>query len=608
MNGFIINKLIYTGSGVQEVTVDFKMGVNAIIGSSDTGKSFIFKCIDFMFAKEKPPTIKEAEGYDTLYMVINIGSDTLITLKRTLSIRSKLLVYRCPYEEISGKTPEEYSCSVAAKKSMNKFYYSLLGVTEPSYVNESKDKTKQFTVRYFIKYFMLNENSIIEDSFSPVLVRRQNHMRVFDKNAFDFLISNYNETEKRTQKQGESVRKIENQLELIDTMIGEHSDRLKEKESKLDSASTDNVYSVIESLREEIIIVQSRIKTSTNEKIKLKRNINRNKNRVENLDETQQRFVILNQQYQNEIERYEFIYQGSHLLDQLPKRKCPVCDNEFSIEEIDSDAMYEAMNVEKGIIKKKQLDLQESINDVVDEIDALTEEVRIELEELKVVDNEILTLTQNELSDLDQRLAGYIQHEQLVSDVESLKGDIERLKTRRTTLESKTDNKDEIEKTPIVNREDLISNGIELLCDNIASKLEKWLYHEKVSVEFDDDFDLAINGKARRTFGKGYKSLIHTAYYLAMFDVMKTVGIQSFNFMIIDSPLTAYTGSEVRENGDVIISEDTINDFYVDLQNEYKDCQIIIIDNEKLPLNNDVHEIHFTGSKSIGRYGLFPIL
>lgn len=607
MSGFIIDKLIYTGYGVQDVTIGFERGINAIIGSSDTGKSFVFKSIDFMFGKEQIKKIKESERYDTLYMILNIGSNTYITLKRALSKRSNLFVYRCSYDYISGKTPEEYSWSIGAKESMNKFYYSLIGVTDPYYIHESKDKSKRFSIRYLIKYFMLDENKIIEDTFSPVMINGQNNMRYFDRNAFNFLISNYNVTEKFTQRQVESVKKIENQLELIDSMIGEYCDRLEEKKTEFDSDSVNDMDSIIESLKYEIIDVQSLIKTLGSEKVELEKKINGNKIQIANLDETRQRFIILNQQYQNEIERYEFIYQGSHLIYQLPKRRCPFCDNNYTVEEIDADAMYEAMNVEKRIINKKKIDLQESINDVITEIESLNEEIKEQLERLKVVDSEIVTLTQNDLSDLDKQLTEYIQHEQLVSDIDNLKTEIERLKKRRTELESKKTSREEIEQLSGVNGDGIIKNGIDLLCSKIAVKLEKWIYHEKVKVSFDESFDLVINDKARSTFGKGYKSLIHTAYYLAMFDVMKEVGTPSYNFMIIDSPLTAYTDEEVRQDGDVVVSENTINDFYEDLQNEYSDSQVIIIDNKKVPENSSVHEIHFTHSDEVGTYGLFPV-
>lgn len=608
MNGFIIDKLIYTGNGVQDVSVDFKIGVNAIYGSSDTGKTYIYKSIDFMFAKDKPPTmIDEGKEYDTLYMVLNIGSDVLITLKRYLTKNSKLFVYRCSYEEVEDKKPEEYSCHVSSKKSMNKFYYSLLGVSESSYLEESKDKTKQFTIRYLIKYFMLSENKIIEESFSPVHVSGQHNMRHFDKNAFNSLVSNYNETEKRTQKQVDNIRKIEIQLDLIDSMIGEYRVKLSEKENELALLQMDDVGSVIDNLKYKITNVQSRIKELSNEKIDIEKNVNTNDNRVSNLSDTLMRFEILEQQYQNEMERYDFIYQGSHLIEQLPKRKCPVCDNDFNMEMIDTDLMYEAMQVESNIIRKKQKDLKDSITDINVEVNSINMQNDVNIKKLELIDSEITFLSKNELTSLDLELKEYIYHEQLMSEVNRLQEDIESFKTRRTTLQSKTVNNEVNEQIPTENYDEMIQKGIELLCSKIEMKLKRWLSYEEVKVEFSDDFDLVINGKSRKSFGKGYRSLIHTAYYLALYDIMKTVGSPSFNFIIIDSPLTAYTGSDTIENGDIVVSEQTIKDFYNNLVEDYKDSQIIIIDNKKIPENIDVHEIHFTRNNSFGRYGLFPV-
>lgn len=607
MKEIIIDKLIYTGIGVDNVKVDFKNGINAIIGSSNTGKSFLFKSIDFMFAKKNLFTIKEVEEYDTLYMVLNIGSDTLITLKRQISESSKLFVYRCPYDEIEGMNPEEFSYSVNSNKSMNKFYYSLIGVTEPQYLNSSKKKTMQFTIRRLIKYFMLNENRMIEDTFSPVFINGQNVMRTFDKNAFNFLITNNNETEKCSQRQVENFQKINNQLELIYTMIEEYSDRLKKKELEMDSKSFIEVDYVITTLKEKIVDVQSRISTLTSKKVELEDQINCKKIQVVNLDETQQRFNILRQQYQNEIERYEFIYQGSYLMNQLPKRKCPVCNNDLNIDYIDSDVMFEAMMFEKRIIIKKQTDLQESIYDIKVEIESLNKDIICDSNLLNIVNEEILSLTHNDLNKLDQQMAEYILHEKFMSDLESIKENIKQLKTRRTTLESKAKIKERFNKTPTDNYYEILNNGKTLLCSKIATKLEKWLYPNKFSVKFDKNDELFINNKARSSYGKGYKSLIHTAYYLAMFDIMKEIKTPSFNFMIFDSPLTAYTDKEVVEYGDVIISDMTIRNFYKDLQDMYSDDQIIIIDNQEVPANSNVHEIHYSHNVEVGIFGLFPI-
>jgi hypothetical protein len=75
-HGFYITRLALTGTGLDEAAVELSDGLNVIAGPSDTGKTFIAQCIDFMFGGSKAPEpIPEAEGYDSIAMSIVGRSD-----------------------------------------------------------------------------------------------------------------------------------------------------------------------------------------------------------------------------------------------------------------------------------------------------------------------------------------------------------------------------------------------------------------------------------------------------------------------------------------------------------------------------------------------------
>ena len=62
--GFFIKRLELSGSAVEIKTIQFKKGLNVIFGSSDTGKTFIFQCINYMLGGSTPPKpIPESENY-----------------------------------------------------------------------------------------------------------------------------------------------------------------------------------------------------------------------------------------------------------------------------------------------------------------------------------------------------------------------------------------------------------------------------------------------------------------------------------------------------------------------------------------------------------------
>ena len=61
VTGFQIRRLTLVGRGVPDAEVTFKEGLNVVSGPSDTGKTFIVQCIDYMLGgKDMPEPIPAA--------------------------------------------------------------------------------------------------------------------------------------------------------------------------------------------------------------------------------------------------------------------------------------------------------------------------------------------------------------------------------------------------------------------------------------------------------------------------------------------------------------------------------------------------------------------
>lgn len=56
MSKFFIKSLIISGKNKRTSTLNFDEGLNIIYGPSNTGKTYVLKCIDFVFgSKNKEP-------------------------------------------------------------------------------------------------------------------------------------------------------------------------------------------------------------------------------------------------------------------------------------------------------------------------------------------------------------------------------------------------------------------------------------------------------------------------------------------------------------------------------------------------------------------------
>jgi hypothetical protein len=87
MTGFRLAKLIVAGGGKPEAIIPFEPGFNVLTGPSNSGKSYIVECIDFVLGSDTIPgeDIEEAKGYDSAFLEIETYNGKSFTLERGLA-------------------------------------------------------------------------------------------------------------------------------------------------------------------------------------------------------------------------------------------------------------------------------------------------------------------------------------------------------------------------------------------------------------------------------------------------------------------------------------------------------------------------------------------
>ena len=64
-----LRELRVTGTGKQNAVIKFAPGGNVIAGVSNSGKSYMLRCMDFVLgAEEMNKKIDEAAGYELVYL------------------------------------------------------------------------------------------------------------------------------------------------------------------------------------------------------------------------------------------------------------------------------------------------------------------------------------------------------------------------------------------------------------------------------------------------------------------------------------------------------------------------------------------------------------
>ncbi len=88
----IIKKLEVKGAKKESASIELDTGLNVIAGASDTGKSYITKCFQFIFGTETPPKqIDEAKGYTHLEVTFETEDGGSFILSRELKERAEVV-------------------------------------------------------------------------------------------------------------------------------------------------------------------------------------------------------------------------------------------------------------------------------------------------------------------------------------------------------------------------------------------------------------------------------------------------------------------------------------------------------------------------------------
>ena len=144
VKGFYIKEFEARGEGVLPSPVSFEKGFNAVVGQSDTGKSTLFKLIDFVLGKGKttidlPP---QGDGFDTFLLEIHTYDEKVYTLMRKFG-NNFTLVKECTLANIETTAKgTQYAASSSANVSLSDFLLSISGVPN-IYIKTSEKKTHQ---------------------------------------------------------------------------------------------------------------------------------------------------------------------------------------------------------------------------------------------------------------------------------------------------------------------------------------------------------------------------------------------------------------------------------------------------------------------------------
>jgi len=614
MLGFYIKELRVTGVGLEDAVIRLEKGLNVINGPSNTGKSYIFKCIDYMFGASKLKVIPESKGYEKIYLEIrNFKCDSPITILRLIGKNDIYYTYT-DIEHFNTATHQKLKSQHDAnfEDNISKFLLNQIGILDNKVlVTNQEGKKKTLGFRGIVNLSLVSETDIISEDKSPIF-DGVNTNETYSKSVFRYLLTMMDDVLCEKIEKDEIIKaKIDAKIEYINSDIGKLLQDEEVIQGQIENAKLNEFINIddyaeqITSIEEKIREKREMLKTSTTTQNSL--NLQKNKMSV-----MLEKFYVLKSQYESDLLRITFVQDGNDCLNQIPINHCPLCNKKVSTEtfnEENSNNIIEACNHEEAKTKFHLLELAKTINATILEIDSITSNSNNCENNVAILKNEIDNILTNELNPLKDVIASSVNYLNLISRLKDIEDRINNKKREITGFdESKK------QQRPKLNYDSTVPQTIyEELCEEIKSTLINWGYKDIKSVAFDvGEQDIVINNSGRKTNGKGFRAFFYAAFSVSLMNYLLLKEHPYTRILVLDSPVTTLKEDEIEKgniNKDDMIDSSLQDALFVTLSKEPLNKQIVILENKELPqqIEGKCNHIKFTKGKSKGRYGFFPL-
>lgn len=607
MRRFHITQIAASGMGVEYSSVHFDDGVNFIVGPSNTGKSYVISCIDFMFGGKEVPFSMIDTGYDTITMTMESDDGHIFEAIRKLEEGetgdkgSNTVKVTSDLPEVKGK---EYKIS---NNEYSDLLLSLIGIDEPvKIIGTQALKMETLTVRTLFHFFFINEDTIFS---KPTPFDIPKHPKITACLTALLYLCNGDDLKGYIPQVGaEELAKRATQrtgvINYLNRKISDLTEQKKQMEALMATEPNLDIEGKIDEFMAEIEKTEREIVDASEESRRILALIFEFNAKLQEARYLSNSYKGLRSQYKSDIKRLAFIADGDAKGKQIrQKPNCPFCGHDMD-EEGDARTTYvDSAKAELARIRLQLGDLEKTETDTTREIIVLEEK----LKELNSRNSRITQLLNQRLrphvTELRTAVNEYKHIQELRKKLESISYmsvdlgiDVFQKENEEDEIAAKFDAKDAFDKQIWKALSDQINTMIKA-CQYIGTP-ESYL-----SI---DTADIVVGGRHKKTQGKGYRAFLNTLMLFNLMKYLETNGKYSFHLLFLDSPILSLKEKKYKiaetEKATVGMKESLIQ--YI--MDNCGQNQIIIAENE-LPEKLDyskVNMITFSQEDAEGlRYG-----
>lgn len=607
MKGFQLTRLTLIGRSAPTAEVLFNKGLNVISGPSDTGKTFIVQCIDFMLGGSKvPKPIPQSEGYETVELgILRLDDGKEIVLERSLRGGNFRLL-----EEGKADKPLNAKHQADAEDNISQYLLGLTGLRGRKVRTNKDGKTRELSFRDIARLILIDEETVISER-SPIHSGQYINSTV-ESAVFRLLLTGIDDASLIANEDPKTVKgKQEGKAEMLELLLSRTRTRMYELKLSEDKSTWQSHVEQLESLFGEtekalVLDQQAAVKLEEKRRSDFTR-FHRIESQKDVLTELQLRFKLLEKQYESDLFRLESIAEASIRLGQMSEGRCPICGSSAEHQEhghkkseAEPEDMAQACLVEAGKIKALLSDLHKTANDnnvKIQDLDAEAIAIKNDLqranEELQLRLKPRIDISLKQFREHQGQRDIYRRALDLSVREDELQGLLEEIATKKESNGS------------VLASAKLQTDEVDLFCKEVESLLRAWNFPSLDRVTFSEsDQDIVISGRKRASHGKGVRAIAHAAFNLALLNYSLKRAMPHPALVLIDSPLVVYREPDTDEGG---FERDVKDAFYRSIANDFGASQVIIIENEDPPLDIEkgANVIRFTGA-SHGRKGFVP--
>lgn len=538
MAGFYIKKVIAKSAAKGDASVSFGKGLNIIQGRSDSGKTCVANCIDFIFGGSVDKPFKESAKYDGVTMIVaSNDSEGEVTLHRTVG-RNRVEV-SSSIEGIESGTYDVNYHKGAKNPPLNEVWLKLIGIRqETMIVTNARFDKKRLTWRNLLRVFYLDETRI--DDIDSIVEPKHRYMEnTLFLSALLYLITGRTFTETDAQEKKE-IKKARRKAvkEYVNRKLQNAAERKGQLEKDLHIFEGADIEEQIAQATAALQETRQKIDRALAESQRILSSILNAEERAAECDVLLTRYHRLAAQYKADIQRLSLIVEGEEAYLQVSQSaRCPYCEGAITPRKRISYIASSKVEMERTMSQLSGL--EETEHDVEDR----KKEIRAELDALKrqrdALESKIKTELRPQENKQQNTLNAYKAYLRIVSEIALIESYAADYGNDLTALE----NEQKTDKTLEYHPKDYFGDDFAATMSEFANIiLQECCYSGLVQAHFNlSTFDIEVNGEDKgASHGKGYRSYLNTVMIMMLRKYLAANARFDPHIFIIDTPLHGF--------------------------------------------------------------------